>query len=878
MNGRPLSLEDILEALARAGSRIVKHSGYWKAQCPSHRDPEPSLSVTPMPGGTVRLKCFAGCATRDVLAALDLTGAAKATTRPRQRSPAARRAQSSPEPLPAPKPLPRGWQRWIYRDADGGTVFAVVRRDHRTGKDIRQWTPHPDGGGWIPKGPKGLAPIYDLPELLVTDPASTLVIVEGEKCMDAARDEFPGQFFTTWAGGTNAWDRTDWSPLAGRKVWLIADGDPIKEDGPMAGKSVGHECMRDIAKVLDALGCEVWLTLPETDGTDIADWIAHSRQLATTRIRAGKFRYGQEPEPLPEPDSQPEPEPEPSEDYDHDAADLAAETADPLTQAKEVLTAAGDNVLADNEHFRILGLNHDSDVVISVDGAIKDFTRSRLMKVDELLGLAADTTWWCRRTGEESLSTTVARTIGSELVRIARQLGKNDLNRIRGRGAVRTAGNEIVFHLGDRIYDQGRFIELRDDDRMVWASEARLELGDPASIEQRQRFANAVMEYRWRTPDDGRRLLGWLVAALVGGALRWRPHLMYVAPASSGKSWILEHVIEQLFEPWYESWVDVSAAALARERKYSSLPVVADEAEPDAPWVPGFVQALRFAAGGKGTRLRAASDGGVDKQHYRFCALMAATKRLAMNDADSSRMSMVRLGPEVDDWPALEREINLAGRCADLLRNAIIRDAHLIVADAEQMTVRLEHEGVGSREAHLGGALTAGWRWWQVDDQAVTTGTDLAEATDAEDALDEILWLTQRMPGGREVSLLSLLRSAWKPDRELVEDLYGLRRDDDGSLLIAPTHKRLIKELQRWRSGLSVTDLRELLSQIEGVWRTTGVRIGAMNRTRCLRFEPKVLIRLGYDFTLRDNSHADSDPEAEGAPEPEPMPDQEMDF
>ena len=54
------------------------------------------------------------------------------------------------------------------------------------------------------------------------------------------------------------------------------------------------------------------------------------------------------------------------------------------------------------------------------------------------------------------------------------------------------------------------------------------------------------MRYRWATPEDGRRFLGWIVAAVVGGALEWRPHLMLTAPERqcTGKTWLMTDVIE----------------------------------------------------------------------------------------------------------------------------------------------------------------------------------------------------------------------------------------------------------------------------------------------------------------------------------------------
>lgn len=44
----------------------------WMAQCPSHEDKRPSLSVRQFQDGSLSVKCFAGCSTGNVLSAVSL--------------------------------------------------------------------------------------------------------------------------------------------------------------------------------------------------------------------------------------------------------------------------------------------------------------------------------------------------------------------------------------------------------------------------------------------------------------------------------------------------------------------------------------------------------------------------------------------------------------------------------------------------------------------------------------------------------------------------------------------------------------------------------------------------------------------------------------
>lgn len=44
----------------------------YQARCPAHDDRSPSLAITETPGGTILLKCWAGCGAADIVAAVGL--------------------------------------------------------------------------------------------------------------------------------------------------------------------------------------------------------------------------------------------------------------------------------------------------------------------------------------------------------------------------------------------------------------------------------------------------------------------------------------------------------------------------------------------------------------------------------------------------------------------------------------------------------------------------------------------------------------------------------------------------------------------------------------------------------------------------------------
>ena len=129
-----------------------------------------------------------------------------------------------------------------------------------------------------------------------------MAVFEGEKCVDAFVQAWPKSagLVTTWAGGTGSWRKTDWSPLSGRAVNLIADAD-----------TTGREAMKAIAAHLHGLDCTVRrFALPEGEtGDDIADGIEQDAGAALQFLKDRLEDYDPQkhaPPPAPETDKRKE--------------------------------------------------------------------------------------------------------------------------------------------------------------------------------------------------------------------------------------------------------------------------------------------------------------------------------------------------------------------------------------------------------------------------------------------------------------------------------------------------------------------------------------------------------------------------------------------
>lgn len=80
----------------------------------------------------------------------------------------------------------------------------------------------PSSGGWIKQAPPAPRPLYRRKEIIQ---AETVVVVEGEKCVNALNEY--GIAATTSSGGSSCAGHSSWSILAGKRIILWPDNDEV---------------------------------------------------------------------------------------------------------------------------------------------------------------------------------------------------------------------------------------------------------------------------------------------------------------------------------------------------------------------------------------------------------------------------------------------------------------------------------------------------------------------------------------------------------------------------------------------------------------------------------------------------------------------------
>lgn len=140
----------------------------------------------------------------------------------------------------------------------------IVQIRYREGEKKKFLVHHGADGGFVLGAPPKPWPIYNRKRI---QDAARVVVVEGEKCVHALHAI--GVVATTSLSGAGNGDKADWTPLAGKKVYIWPDNDPA---GTIYAEAV-------VAK-LEAVRpqCEVYVLDPSGLGLgvggDVADFIA----------------------------------------------------------------------------------------------------------------------------------------------------------------------------------------------------------------------------------------------------------------------------------------------------------------------------------------------------------------------------------------------------------------------------------------------------------------------------------------------------------------------------------------------------------------------------------------------------------------------------
>lgn len=227
-------------------------------------------------------------------------------------------------------------------------------------------------------------------------------------------------------------------------------------------------------------------------------------------------------------------------------------------------------------------------------------------------------------------------------------------NNIRGRG-VWNDGGKIVYHMGDRLWVDGKEMPLhRNDLRSKYIYETSEGLppvhSSPLSTEECADLVAAAAAIRWKEDEFYKYFLGWLAIAPIGGALPWRPHIWLTGPSGSGKSYVMQEITFPLFADIAQFFRGQTTEAGIRQKAGSStMPVIFDEFETNdensGHRIKSILELARQASSESDGVVAKGSVSGEATQFKPQFAMMVASVRLNLvHEEDSNRFTVLELG------------------------------------------------------------------------------------------------------------------------------------------------------------------------------------------------------------------------------------------
>lgn len=491
---------------------------------------------------------------------------------------------------------------WRYDNAEGGWMFSVIRFDGPGGKKEIIPYYYTMDNHWKEGVPvKDSRPLFNLP-LLSRFPHYPVLITEGEKC---ASVEVKGWVVVTWSSGSSSVAKTDWSPLAKRKVTIWPDAD---EPGLKAALQIKNRLPH--AEILDIQD--------QPKGWDIADAAAEERDLVEFIIACPRLEYKKQPGKNPHPFT--------CLGYDRGKYHFLDSERVQYEIIKGKFSPSGVTQLAPAIYWQ------------AVHTSLTDSGKLNMQKIQEII------------------------------MEMQKESGMYDPTNIRGSGVWMDRGRVIINEGSSIVSMDGEKIPLASFDGEAHYIRSDVRFGDlsgvEASSEEGRILAELFDAQGFARPVGAVASMGWALIAPFGGLLPWRPHLWISGRRGTGKSFVLDSIISELCGPFaHQGSGKDTEAGIRRTLNMDARPVILDEMEPKKSArdnITKIVDLSRNASGdGSGNITMASGDSGTAKFVIRSCFCFASVNTPDEGAAVGSRIIYAEIKAPADDRAKISRSREL---------------------------------------------------------------------------------------------------------------------------------------------------------------------------------------------------------------------------
>ncbi len=282
--------------------------------------------------------------------------------------------------------------------------------------------------------------------------------------------------------------------------------------------------------------------------------------------------------------------------------------------------------------------------------------------------------------------------------------------RVRGPGSWQDEDGGLIMHCGDLLYQGETALTPRTIGPHVYPADAPKPRPDlkTAGIDEAQELLALLRSWTWRRPEvDPELLLGWIVAAMVGGALDWRPLIWITGDRATGKSTLHKIIKAVMGAGGIIGSSDASAAGLWQRVGHASLPVALDEleAEQNDTKAQNIIKLARIAASGD-QMLRGGANHDSSSFTVRSCFLFSSILIPPRLGQDVSRMAVLQLD-ELDGKTQPHIDVKRLGEIGAALRGRLVRHWPRLKDLIETWKLQLAQAGHNGRGGDLFGPLLA---------------------------------------------------------------------------------------------------------------------------------------------------------------------------
>ena len=493
-------------------------------------------------------------------------------------------------------------------------------------------------------------------------------------------------------------------------------------------------------------------------------------------------------------------------------------------------------------------------------GKVKSMTAREMGVFQSLCTMMAWPLWEAYFGGENVSTRKVIEGASSALIEACNRIGVYDPEAKRSVG-VWLEGDRQILNSGDRIYWPGGNCapaEFQSKNVYVIGPLIGKLTDDQMGNQDAAEILRICMALSWKSRTAGYMLAGWIVTALVAGALRWRSHIVLTGEKGAGKSWVIENIIKPL----------LGRMALARDGGSTepgiraaigstSRPLIMDEGESETIRDRTNMEQIFMLARKASSGSNVANFNGVYPIRSSFC--FAAINPRIVQGADLDRNTILHLVVNRTDGAAeefrkLQRRVSAAitDASSERLLSRAFHNLPALLANIETFSDVLEQQEGSKRFGDQFGTLIAGaysltntgeitreaavewcakhdWRWAKTDN----------EQSDSERLLQLLLSARVRYDDrgmAREASVGRLIDRALNADggdrdgavAALGE--YGMRVDRDWLCVASPC--KPIGDLLRdtaWAGSY-----RRALGELDGAEARDKMRFTTSMRTRAV--------------------------------------------